>query len=172
MWLFEDHTIGDIRKVVDRTIQSKKRLRTTSAGPSKRTSARHVKWDLMPLYTCIRDGIPVESEHAVDALFKEKRLTQEHFYIFKHNDSNVERNQEVPLYEAVYKCGTAFIKAQKCHLKQAYINSGKMESSMIWSIGVDGVPYHVDRFCYARQSQLDSKKRYEKKNKNPSVFVK
>lgn len=170
MWLFEEHTIGDIRRVVDRTIQSKKRLR--NKGPSKRTSARHVKWDLMPLYTCIRDGIPMESEHAIDTLFKEKRLTQEHFYIFKHMDSNVERNQEVPLYEAVYKCGSTYIKAQKCHLKQAYIHSGMMDSSMIWNILPSGVPYHVDRFCYARQSQLDSKKRYEKKNKNPGIFVK
>jgi hypothetical protein len=124
-----------------------------------------VKWKHGNEYVCIREGVEIESTTVLDQLHKTKKLQEHMFYIFRNIDRNVTRNQEVPLYEAVYKCNGVYLKVQKCHLKQAYMNSGRTDTSRMWTIQADGVPYHVDRYAYCKQSQLNSKKRYEKKIK-------
>lgn len=163
-WLFDAPSIGDIREVVTR--MSLKRPKEKAASATGAKCGRHVKWTPGTQYRCIREGVQLESESELDRLFKTKQLAENMFYIFKNVDKHVSRNQDVPLYEAAYKCGDVFVTVQKRHLKQAYTNSKRTETASMWLILADGTPYHVDRYAYCKQSQLESKKRYEKKIKH------
>lgn len=159
-WLFEAPSIGDIKEVVERAQKKRPRERNAKSGGG---GGRHVKWNPGQDYVCVRNGVEMESETALDHLFKTKQLTESLFYVFKNVDTNVERNEDVPLYEAVYLCGGRYYVVQKRHLKQAYANSKRNDVKQMWDILEGGVPYYVDRFAYCRQSQLESKKRYENK---------
>ncbi len=150
----------------------------TSTFTAKRGAGRHVIWNPFAKYVCekgveyslIRKGRPVRNEEEVDRLFKEKSsLKEDYFFLFKHNDINVRRNKRIPLYEAAYYCSDTnyYIRVQKCHLKQAYANSGRCDKDAMWSL-VDednDIPYWVDRHAFCKQSQRDSKRKYESKAK-------
>lgn len=161
-WLFQAPSIGDIKEVVERA-QKKRPREGKAVVKSGRGCGRHVKWNPGQEYVCVREGVEMESELDLDHLYKTKQLKESLFYIFKNVDKNVERNEDVPLYEAVYSCAGRYYVVQKRHLKQAYANSKRNDIKQMWTILEDGVPYYVDRYAYCRQSQLESKKRYENK---------
>lgn len=170
MWLFDPagFTVGDIYQVVQRSkTKPKKRKRSLSASVDAAASSssatekksRRVTWSPGNKYICIKTPTTTSQQQEVEVAFKNKTLSEAHFYIFKNVDPHVERNEEIPAYEAVYKWSEAFIKAQKCQLKQAYLNDGRVDSKRIWEIMADGTPYHVDRFAFCKQRQINSKKK-------------
>ena len=142
----------------------KKRKKNTTSGATPK--GRHVKWIPSTLgYIQIRQGRPLESVHKIDDLFKNDAVEESHFYIFKRDDAFLDRNEDIPLYEAVYKCGSTFYRVQKKHLSCAYRKMGRCNKASMWNILEDGTPYWVDRYCISMMGQRDSKKRYEAKVK-------
>ena len=163
--LFSDNiTISELYTIV----QKKKTRKRTSNGVAKKTTVgRHIRWNPdTPPYVCIKNSeTNFANESEIDVAFKEGTLSTKHFYIFKNKDPQVVRNQNVPLYEAVYKCGSHFVMVQKCHLKQAYCNNGQTNCEHMWDILEDGTPYWVDRYAVCKKNQQISKQKYEKKIK-------
>lgn len=160
MWLFDPngYTVGDIYQVVQRNMAKNKVKRKRKTDTTTR-KGRHVMWSPGTNYICVRKPEIILSGEEVETMFKSKQLHEKHFYIFKNNDPHVERNEEIPLYEAVYKRDNVYIKAQKCHMKQAYLNAGRTDNKKIWNILEDDTPYHVDRFAFCKQRQINSKKK-------------
>lgn len=151
---------------------------TTKTGKAK-GAGRHVVWNPFEKYgsatgteyVLIRPGIAVKNEEEVDRLFKEKStLNEGYFYLFKHSDPNVRRNKRIPLYEAAYYCSERgyYLRVQKCHMKQAYANSGRCDKDAMWSVLENGQPYWVDRHAFCKESQRESKRKYESKQKKNS----
>lgn len=129
------------------------------------STGRHVAWH-SDGYVCVREGKVFENRAQLDVAYKEGSLSEDVFYIFKHADPNTERNEEIPLYEAVYMCkGDGYIKAQKKHLKQAYCASQRNDTQRMRDILEDGTPYWVDRFIFCKEKARACKRRYENKRK-------
>jgi len=153
-------TVGDIRTLTTH----KKRPRPLPS--SSKSSVRCVVWEHNGKYRLVRDGnYRFLNEEAISKSFKEGQLNECMLYIFKHNDPDVPRNADTPVYEACFKCGAYYIKAQKCHLKQAYSNSGRNNIEQRDEIMEDGTAYWVDRYVDGRIKARESKRRYDDKNK-------
>ncbi len=100
-------------------------------------------------------------------MFANDTIDESYFYLFKHKDPKVERNQLMPVYEAVYYCtdGGYFIRVQKRYLKRAYAKKQRCDKSKMWLVLDDGTPYWVDRHAFCKQGQRDSKKKYQQKKR-------
>lgn len=146
--------IGCIRDIfTTRTKGPKTKKRPRVRAP------RHVEFHPGETYKCIRPGVQFQNKTQVDALFKEKTLTEDMLYIFQHTDSFLQRNEQVPVYEAVYKIGTSYVIVQKGHLKQAYTNSKRTNYEDAWKVMDDESPYWVDRYAYPKEKQQEKRKR-------------
>lgn len=141
-------TIGDIRKRIAEKERKYKRQRTTSSSSSSSSSSRHVTWKYESNYKCVRNGsISFENESQLDEAFQSHRVQESWFWIYRHKDMTGHRNQETPIYEALYKCNGRFIIVQKKHLCQAYKNAKRNDTSKMDEIMErDGSPYWVDRY--------------------------
>jgi hypothetical protein len=81
-------------------------------------------------------------------------------------DTNVSRNDSVPVYEAAYLCNSFYVRVQKKHLAQAYRKCGRSKKEHMWSVDEETeLPYWVDRYCFSMMGQRASKKRYEAKKR-------
>jgi hypothetical protein len=150
----------DLGNIINRT--AKKRPRTKQATPRE---GRHVVWNPGAKYVCIRQGRPIQDEVHAKQLLNDRKTDESYFYIFCSTDPNVQRNQFVPKFEAAYFCSARnyFIKVQMCHLKQAYANARRTDSSLAFSLMEDNTPYWVDRFAISAENLRLSRKRYKKK---------
>lgn len=137
-------TVGAIRKLSQKR-QPKKR--------QKVTGKRYVEFRPDTAYVCVRKGKDFTNEEEIETIYKNGDLKESLFYIFKHTDPNMERNVDVPLFEAVYKIGAHYKKTQKCQLKQAYINDDRTNYEKMWITLDDGSPYWVDRYAYSKEKQ-------------------
>lgn len=158
----DNTTIADLED----TIQTQKRAKKPKLKSASR--GRHVKWDPI-CYDLIREGKPLENTQCIDNLFAEKSVDESIFYLFRHKNTDMKRNETIPLYEAVYYCSEGFyVRAQKKHLTMAYRKAGRCRKARMWDIQQDGTPFCVDRHCFSMIGQRESKKRYEshKKQKN------
>lgn len=161
---YKDMTIGDLKHFYDFSSSPR------SAGkkhPRKiKSSVRCVVWEHNNKYTLVRKGnTNFNNEIAINESYKQGQMKEPMLYIFRHIDPNVPRNAETPVYEACFKCSTYYIKAQKCHLKQAYGNSGRNDIERKDDIMDDGTAYWVDRYVDGRVKARESKRRYDEKNK-------
>lgn len=144
------YTINTSTQVADliplaKLSSSKKRAAKRSRGEKK---GRHVLMVPGTDYELLRDGIAVANERAIDDLLLQKKCDESYFYIFRHTDPQLKtRNPLVPVYEAAYWCveSKRYVRVQKCHLKQAYLRSGRTDATLAETIGDDGLPYWVDR---------------------------
>ena len=152
----------DLGNIIERT--AKKRARSNKSSPSVR-DGRHVVWRPGEKYTCIRQGRPIQDETHAKKLLDAHQTDESYFYIFRSVDPNVQRNPNVPKYEAAYFCSERnyYIRVQMCHLKQAYANAQRTDLSRAFSLMDDGTPYWVDRFAVSMENLRLSRKRYKKK---------
>jgi hypothetical protein len=113
-------------------------------------------------YNLLRAGdLIIKSEAEIPSLNDEK-----HFYIFVHKDTNMHRNQDVPAFEAAYLTKEGrYLRVQKCHLRQAYSKCKRTDLTKMYDMMPDGTPYWVDRFIFSKESQRQSKRKYENKKK-------
>ena len=146
--------IGSLRKALDAQKAPKK-------VPKKSEATRCVVWKSTALYELVRKGIPFKSQALLVECAELGALTETHLYIFRHRDCQMQRNAVLPKYEGVFKCGDYWIRAQKAHLSQAYVNSNRTERERMWCVFKDDTPYFVDRYLFRKQNQLKSKERYE-----------
>jgi hypothetical protein len=90
----------------------------------------------------------------IDTYYANNLIQESLFSIFKNVDTNLNRNETIPVYEAVYLCENGqYYKVQKKHLKMAYTNAKKLENSKAWTFGEKQLPYWVDRFIFTRLNQ-------------------
>jgi hypothetical protein len=129
----------------------------------KAKAGRHVIWDPSTHYTLVRKGKPIKNEGEAGELFSSDAIDESYFYLFKHVDAKMPRNQVTPVYEAVYFCteGGYYIRVQKRYLKRAYTKMQRCDKSQMWSVLEDQTPYWVDRHAFCKQGQRESKKRYQ-----------
>ena len=161
-------TIGDI----DKRVNCRKRKKPAAVTPKRtRGTGRHVT--VVPdSYTLIREGKPLESTSVIDTLFAQGSITESLFFLFRRTEDEelIERNDTMPVYEALYLCGgNRYVRVQKKHLEMAYRQLGRSEKARMWDIMSDGTPYWVDRHCFTKMGQRDSKRRYEEKIKNKTT---
>ncbi len=142
--------VGEIRKNFVNTTTKKRKT-----NPSKIAVGRHVKWHPGQNYICIS-----KSEHVfkqlsdIDTYYANNLIQESLFSIFKNVDTNLNRNETIPVYEAVYLCENGqYYKVQKKHLKMAYTNAKKLENSKAWTFTDKQLPYWVDRFIFTRLNQ-------------------
>lgn len=164
-------TIGALLDDTLEQTQRAERKRQLATAPAAATAAksRHVTWTPGVQYECVRKGTRVlTSEGELDELFS-KRSSDIHerlFFIFRNRDPSVERNANVPLYEACYACADGrYLKVQKCHLKLAYTHAERTDAARAWDVDEHGVPYWVDRYAMCKMKLRVNKQRYEKKQK-------
>lgn len=169
-------SVGAVRMQIS-NLRAKKKHKKQSIHlqeKNKSEAVRCVVWEQRHLYKCIKEGKMFQTQDALIQCAQNNELTENHLYIFEHLDVNVERNDIVPKYEAILKCGggstnnnsthgkECYIRAQKAHLAQAYNNSGRTCRDKMWSISeTDKTPYWVDRYAMCKLSQEASKLRYE-----------
>jgi len=161
-WIYETNVrIGQVRTSIAAITKARKRPRDSISG------SRQEVWTPTDKYICIRSGSCIyNSEHLILEAYRTNQLTEDCFFIFRNTDSALERNTAIPLFEATYKCASGcYIKVQKCHLKQAYVNSRRSDRTQMWEMLADKTPYWVDRYAFRIQKQREAKQRYEK-NKN------
>ncbi len=132
------------------------------------SKGRHVIMDAGALadYALVRAAPlgPVANEAAIDQLLRTNACDERRFYVFRHVDAtHTQRNALVPVYEACYYCsdGAHFVKAQKCHLKQAYMNAGRTDTKRANDMmeNNDGTPYWVDRHAHKANLRKRQKKK-------------
>ena len=152
-------TVGDIASHLYQKTSRKRKESTRN-----KSKGRHVKWQ-SDGYTLIRSGTALSDVSEIDTLFSSNGLCETHFFIYKRDDPLLGRNEDIPLFEAVYKCGGMLYRVQKKHLSLAYRKIGRCNKVNMWDILEDGTPYWVDRHCISMMGQRDSKKRYEAKVK-------
>lgn len=89
-----------------------KRIRTLTASPPAgketrqtkvRKKSRHMHWNAGQSYALVREGIPL-TEAQIDEFANNNKLTEDMFFIFKHRDQYQNRNEDIPLFEAVFLC--------------------------------------------------------------------
>lgn len=143
-------TIGQIRENVPEPKLKRRKKPPTGGGGGG--GGRHVKWQAGHAYICIKESPMVfQSVKEIDKLYLDKLVSEEFFSVYKNTDPNVNRNETIPLYEAVYKCANGMTyKVQKKHLKMAYGNANKLDNSKAWTFVEKDVPYWVDRFIFTR----------------------
>jgi hypothetical protein len=152
---------------IERVRQQMKRPRTSPKTKDKPLTkvGRHVVWDPNPHYILVRAGIPIRNEQAADALFKEDTITEAHFYLFCNKDAKVQRNSDVPVYEAAYFCTDTryYIRVQKRYLKRAYTKLKRTNRTQSHEILSDGTPYWVDRHISCMMAKQQPKRAVSKK---------
>lgn len=156
----ESTSIGTIRERIKTTHYLQEQQQQQQHQKPKNTS-RCVHWKNEKQYTCLRAGQPFESQAVFLQKAANKELKEDDLFIFRHVDVCVERNPVFPKYEGVFKCGSQFIKAQKAHLAQAYVNSNRTNRQCAAEILSDETPYWVDRYAVSktsRQSQGQQKR--------------
>lgn len=143
-----------------------KRARKTASstqGISSSSSSRHVPWtpEDASHYELVREGIPLATTSDADRLFSNKEIDEAHFYIWKHTDPNLERNPNIPKWEATYyfEDRAQHARVKKCHLKIAYQRAGRVTHDEMWN--VNKLPYWVDRYAFSKLKQQSSKRKYE-----------
>jgi len=126
-----------------------------------------VRWDPGEHYVLLRAGVPWKFARDIDEAHRVGGLAEWQLYIFKNADERVGRNPDVPLYEAAHYCADrgGYVRAQKCHLQQAYGNSERTDPERMWDTTDGGLPYWVDRHAFCKQKQSQSKRRYESRKK-------
>ena len=149
-------TIGSLHDRLSKRKEMDSTLLLTPPAPSGvAKKGRHVKWHLDPAsYELIKQGIPLSSTRAIEQMYQLGEIRDDsHIYIFRHtNFKLMERNQNVPMYEAVYWLSEEerYVKVQKCHLKQMYAAMGKTNTKMAHFVDEMGMPYWVDRFIFSK----------------------
>lgn len=147
-------TVGAVEQRL--SLKSRKKQKTSATLPSSGKKGRHVVWLQESNYDLVKAGIPIKTEIDAEALYKQEQplMDESYFYIFKHKNANdMERNAQIPVYEAVYFCSdlNKYIRVQKCHLKRAYQNVQKTNIKKAWHIDPEtGVPYWVDRYLCSK----------------------
>jgi hypothetical protein len=134
----------------------------------QKPGGRHVRWDPGEQYVLLRAGVPWKCARDIDAAYQLGALEETQLYIFQNADKRVVRNPDVPRYEAVHYCAdaNAYVRAQKCHLQQAYGNADRTDPECMWSTdAATGLPYWVDRHAFCKLKQRQSKSRYERRKK-------
>lgn len=160
-------SIGDIETLL--SAKKRKQNRHPSSLSNNAKKGRHVAWKPNQ-YTLLRSGTPVSSTKDIDILYNQDAITENLFHLFKNTDDSLqsERDDTIPLYEAVYYVLTPsplYIRVQKKHLQMAYSKMDRADKSKMWDILEDGTPYWVDRYIFTKLGQRDSKRRYEEKQK-------
>jgi hypothetical protein len=171
MWTC-DMSIGQLKNEFCEKKKNKKKKRARVKILNDKRLVRCVVWNYnQQVYKLIRPGdYTFENEMDIDQMFQRGNLHEKHLTIFKHQDPDVIRNAETPVYEACLTCKHGyFIKAQKCHLKQAYSNALRNDISHKDDILNDGTPYWVDRYVDGRIKARESKRRYDEKHKKQKV---
>jgi len=138
-----------------------------SKSRNQKPRGRHVKWN-PDMYTLIKKGKELENTLEIDKIFAESKIEECLWYIFKHKDDDMTRNETIPVYEAVYYCkadGGFYVRVQKKHLTIGYRKAGKCRKAKMWEIDKKGMPFCVDRHCFSMIGQRESKKRYESQKK-------
>jgi len=81
---------------------------------------------------------------------------ESNFYIFKNTHQHASRDEDVPLYEAAYKCANnTWIRVQKKHLKIAYTKCGRKDVAKMYEINKEtNLPYWVDRYVFCKLKQI------------------
>jgi hypothetical protein len=181
-------TVGELKKK-QQDERKKRSFHDVAAGQHKiaplkaAKKSRHMEWRAGTGYKLIRKGIPITLA-SIDSLFEQGTLKEEFFFIFQHKDPEMNRNEDIPLYEAAFLCappntedpqrtweadeleGFRYIRTQKRHLEQAYNNSGRKDKTLMWNVDeVTGAPYCVDRYAFRVQNERVVKKRHEDKKK-------
>ncbi len=156
LWSNEVVFIGCIRDLC----QTKKNAATNKPKRPRVSQPRHVLFHPGDMYECVRKGRQFATRAEIDETFKNGTLDESMFFIFRHVDANIQRNEHVPKYEAVYKVDNKYIQTQKSHMTQAYANSKRLDFEQIWTVYPDGSPYWVDRHAYRKEKERASKKRY------------
>jgi len=155
-----------------------------------RKQSRHMQWRAGQSYKLIREGTPI-TEDQIDTLTDNEELAEDMFFIFKHRDEYMDRNETTPQYEAVFLCaptGTEdpvkawnrdkvalsdgqlpenyrYTRTQKRHLDKAYTKSERKDRSRMWEILGDGTPYWVDRYVHRVKNERAVKQRHEEKKR-------
>ena len=168
-------------------VEQRGRKKKTVATTKK---SRHMEWRAGQSYELIREGRPV-TEDQIDALTDSERLAEDMFFIFKHRDTYMDRNTDIPQYEAVFLCsptGTKdpsaawkrdkvalvdgqlpenyrYIRTQKRHLDQAYTKSERKDRKRMWDLMEDGTPYWVCRYAFRIKNERAVKQRHEEKKR-------
>lgn len=159
----DETTIADLDLALLRKQKPTKKIKGSET--SSLQGGRHVKWN-PESYDLIRPGKTTYTLAEIDALFHQGQVEESLFYIFRHQNQTMKRNETIPLYEAVYQCTDgSYIKAQKKHLTMAYRKAGRCRKAHMWDIQKDGTPMCVDRHCFSMMGQRESKKRYESQKK-------
>lgn len=142
-------TIGDLRSIGKKREDSPPSdgFSSTLKKPRKK---RQIKWSTNNHYMCIREGSKIMANmDEINELFEP---TEDLFFIYKNTRLCASRDNDVPLYEAVYMCkdGT-LVRVQKKHLKAAYAQANKKDVKKAWDMDEQGIlPYWVDRFVYSK----------------------
>lgn len=143
---------------------SKKR-KTTTQTPG--AIGRHVRWNPHPNYALVREGSEViQDETHIQTLHRDGALTMEHMCLFKHRDVHLERNAQIPVYEAAYWCAALgyYVLVQKRHFVGIYNVSKRRDRTRKWDILDGGDPYWVDRHLFRVLAQEASKRAYDSKS--------
>lgn len=153
------------RRLLVQPRRAKRARKTLSAQGA--TSSRHVPWTAEDAshYELVREGIPLATPGNADRLFAAKEIDETQFYLWKHRDPNLERNPNIPKWEATYyfEDRGQHARVKKCHLKNAYQRAGRVVHDEMWS--VDKLPYWVDRYAFSKLKQQSSKRKYEDNKK-------
>lgn len=138
-------TIGSLRL----SCQGEKSKRQKICSEKKR--GRHIVWNPHNHYECVREGdLIIENTSFLDT----HQAEESNFYIFKNTQLHASRNEDVPLYEAVYKCANnVWIRVQKKHLKVAYARCGRKNMDKMYEMEDNGLPYWVDRYIFCKLKQ-------------------
>jgi len=146
------NTIGSLRCFQmgnDPNEKAKQTKRQKISMDKKR--GRHIIWNPHNHYECIREGdLVIEDVSFLDT----HQAEESNFYIFKNTHQHASRDEDVPLYEAVYKCANnTWIRVQKKHLKMAYTKCERKNMDKMYTIEDDGLPYWVDRYIFCKLKQ-------------------
>jgi len=164
----EGRTISELRaSMLGGGGGARKKHKPEAQQQQKTPGSRHVRWDPGTTYELVRAGAPWRTTQDIDDAHRRGALTEAHLCVFRHSGA-IDRNADVPKYEAVHMiAGNAtggapqYVRAQKCHLHQAYTNSGRADMRCAWALGDDGLPYWVDRYAFCRVKQRQAKSRYD-----------
>lgn len=142
-------TIGDLRKTKKRENSPQEEEGTERFKEKKKfKKKRQIRWNTNNHYKCIKEGLEMSNVETINEL---TQPTEDMFFIYKNTHACASRDNDVPLYEAVYKCQDgSLIRVQKKHLKIAYNQSNKRDVKRAWDVSGEGIPYWVDRFVYSK----------------------
>jgi hypothetical protein len=138
-------------------VPKQKRSSTKTTEKSSTSFGRHVEWNPQN-YVMLKAGIPFQVKSDLDAI---ETKTEDLFYIFRNKDPNVQRNVNIPRFEAAYFCEQEgkYYRVQKSHLKEAYAHEQKIDRTQIWDVDPKtNLPYWVDRFAFTNVAKAKQQK--------------